>query len=239
MKLYDLSWGPWPRRVTIYLKEKGITDIEIVPLQYGDQNEPEMLAKNPLRFIPVLELDDGTCVFDSLAIMEFLEELYPSPNFIGQTTTQRARMRTYLNVINELYVRALPIYANTIPQFSRVTKQDAKVSEWLKPFFDRSIASLEQLASSTGPFLMGDQVSMADCALYPLEHHNVENFDLSFLTPKYPKLHRWAKMFSQRESAPCPLRNDGLREADTPPPRPDGKPYWWQKLAQEAESSSS
>lgn len=233
MKLYDLAWGPWTRRVTIYLKEKGITDIEIVPLLYGEQRDPEMVEKNPLSFLPTLELDDGQCLFDSLAIIEYLEELYPSPNFIGRDAIEREQMRCYMHLCNEFFNRCMPYYANALPQFARAMKQSPEVATWIKPFLDRSIFGLETLASEEGPFLMGKNVSIADCALYPMVHHNAENFDDHFLTDEYPKLKRWAEMFSKRESAHCPLRDDGLRELEPVDP-PPGQRFWWQNNEESA-----
>lgn len=228
MKLYDLAWGPWTRRVTIYIKEKGITDIEIVPLRYGEQRDPEMVAKNPLSFLPTLELEDGRCLFDSLAIIEYLEECYPSPNFIGRDPIEREHMRCYLHLCNEFFNRCMPYYANMLPQFARAMQQTPAVAEWMKPFLDRTLFGLETLASNQGPFLMGENVSVADCALYPMVRHNAENFNDHFLTDDYPKLKRWAEMFSKRESAPCPLRDDGLRELEPVEP-PPGQRFWWQK----------
>lgn len=230
MKLYDLSWGPWTRRVTIYLMEKGITEVEVVPLLYGEQRDPEMVKKNPLGFLPTLELDDGTCLFDSLAIIEFLEELYPKPNFIGKTPVQRERTRAYMHLCNEFFNRCMPYYANHLPQFSRAMEQSPETAAWIKPFLDRSLFGLETLASQEGPFLLGGDISVADCALYPMVHHNAENFDDHFLTDEHPKLKRWAAMFSKRASAACPLRDDGLREIDPVEP-PPGQRFWWQKDA--------
>lgn len=227
MRLYDLAWGPWPRRVTIYIQEKGIEGIEIVPLSYGEQRDPALLAKNPLSYIPVLELDDGTCLFDSLAIIEYLEELYPRPNFIGETAVQRQRTRAFMHLCNEFFHRCMPYYANTLPQFGRLLTQSAETAAFIKPFLDRSIASMEMLADETGPFLMGEKISIADCALYPMVHHNAENYGDHFLTDAHPRLRRWAAMFATRPSAACPLRDDGLREVEfTPEP---GKRYWWMK----------
>ncbi len=228
MKLYDLPWGPWTRRVTIYIKEKGISDIEIVPLDYGDQRDPDMVKKNPLSFLPTMELDDGQCLFDSMAIIEYLEELYPSPDFLGKDAIERQRTRCYVHLCNEFFNRCMPYYANSLPQFSRAVEQSPETALWIKPFLDRSLVGLETLADEDGPFLMGESISIADCALYPMVHHNAENFDDHFLTDEHPKLKRWADMFSKRDSAPCPLRDDGLRETDEVAP-PEGKNFWWQK----------
>lgn len=229
MKLHDLAWGPWTRRVTIYLKEKNITDIEVVAHHYGDEKSPEMLKKNPLGFLPSLETDDDTVLIDSLAIMHYIEELYPSPSFIGRSPQERSRMNAFLNLVNEFFIRALPIHVNRIPQFARVVKQSEETAAWLQPFYDRTLESMEVLADDKGPFLMGERITMVDCALYPMYHHNIENYGLELFNESHPRLLRWAKMFSQRDSAPCPLRDDGLREVEEPPPPPPGKKYWWQK----------
>ncbi|MGH8210063.1 MAG: glutathione S-transferase N-terminal domain-containing protein [Steroidobacteraceae bacterium] len=79
MKLYGIG-PPSPRRVAVYLAEKGI-DIErvAVNLRAGEQRTPEFLKKNPLGKVPVLELDDGTYLPESAAIMEYFEERFPNP----------------------------------------------------------------------------------------------------------------------------------------------------------------
>jgi glutathione S-transferase len=235
MKFYDLPWGPFPRRVTIYMQEKGIEDIEIVPIDYatGENRAPWMLEKNPLGSLPVLELDSGRCITDSYAIMEYLEELYPEPSFSGRTGEERARMRMMLNHIADVNLRAGPVYVNILPQWSRAVKQDPAVAEWTRPGFMRSLECIEHLADETGPFLMGDRITLADCAMYPLPHHNVANYDDYFITPDFPKLKRWFEMFSQRDSAPCILRDDGLREEDAASLDPD-KAYWWRQSSEPA-----
>jgi glutathione S-transferase len=235
MKFYDLSWGPFPRRVTIYMREKGIDDVEIVPVDYatGQNRAPDMLARNPTGTLPVLELDDGSCLTDSYAIMEYLEEIYPEPSFIGRTPEQRARMRILLNHIADLNLRAGPVYANILPQWARALKQEPLVSEWTRPSFHRSLEYIEMLADEDGPFLMGDRITLVDCAMYPLPHHNAANYADHFLTDEFPKLKRWFEMFSRRPSADCPLRDDGLRESAEADLDPD-KPYWWRGTGEPA-----
>jgi len=75
MKLYDFVQAPNPRKVRVYLAEKGIqVPLQTVDLNKGEQRSPEILKINPLGVIPVLELDDGTCIPESLAIIEYFEE---------------------------------------------------------------------------------------------------------------------------------------------------------------------
>ena len=80
MKLYDLSAGANPRRVRIFLAEKGVEVPKVeVDMMKGENQTPEFLALNPLGRLPVLELDDGTILTESVAICRYFEELHPEP----------------------------------------------------------------------------------------------------------------------------------------------------------------
>ncbi len=84
MKLYDYTGAPNPRRVKIFLAEKGV-DVDIVncDLTKGEHKSPDFLKKNPSGKIPVLELDDGRCLAESVAICRYIENLHPEPNLFG------------------------------------------------------------------------------------------------------------------------------------------------------------
>ncbi|PCJ24978.1 MAG: glutathione S-transferase [SAR86 cluster bacterium] len=84
MKLYDYGQAPNPRRVKIFLAEKGV-EYEIVncDMMKGEHKTPEFLKKNPSGKIPVLELDDGRCLAESVAICRYIEGMYPEPNLFG------------------------------------------------------------------------------------------------------------------------------------------------------------
>jgi glutathione S-transferase len=104
MKLYDFVGAPNPKRVRVYLAEKGLkVPTEQVNILSGDNRKPEFLAKNPMGGLPVLELDDGTHLPESLAIMEYFEDLNPTPPMIGTTPAERARVRS-LERIAELSI---------------------------------------------------------------------------------------------------------------------------------------
>jgi glutathione S-transferase len=91
VKLYNLKAGMNPRRVRIFLAEKGVTiptvDIDMVK---GENRTPDFLRINPLGKLPVLELDDGTFISESMAICRYIEELHPEPNLFGFTPAERA-----------------------------------------------------------------------------------------------------------------------------------------------------
>jgi glutathione S-transferase len=98
MKLYnEADPAPNPRRVRIFMKEKGI-DIELVPtpLQQRAHKSPEHLARNPLGQVPVLELDDGTHLSESVSICRYLEDLHPEPNLFGRGARERATIDMWI-----------------------------------------------------------------------------------------------------------------------------------------------
>jgi len=96
MKLYDLKAGMNPRRVRIYLAEKGIeVPSEAVDMMKGENRTPEFLRINPLGTLPVLELDDGTVLTESVAICRYVEALKPEPNLFGRDPLEQARVEMW------------------------------------------------------------------------------------------------------------------------------------------------
>jgi glutathione S-transferase len=91
MKLFDGGRAPNPRRVRIFLAEKGI-DVPLAPVDMGalGHRSDEISSRNPLRRLPVLELDDGTILTESIAICRYFEELHPEPPLFGIGALGRA-----------------------------------------------------------------------------------------------------------------------------------------------------
>lgn len=91
MKLYDGGRAPNPRRVRIFLAEKGVS-VPLVPIDMGafGHRAPEVTERNPLQRLPVLELDDGTVLTESVAICRYFEELHPEPALFGKGALGRA-----------------------------------------------------------------------------------------------------------------------------------------------------
>ena len=96
MKLYDSATAPNPRRVRIFLAEKGI-EVPTVQVDIGksENREPAFLEKNPMGTVPVLELDDGTCVAESVAICRYFEEQQPEPNLMGRGAQEAAEIEMW------------------------------------------------------------------------------------------------------------------------------------------------
>ena len=92
MKLHTSIGAPNPRRVNMFLLEKGITHIERqnYDLNAGEHRSAKFTAMNPIARVPVLELDDGRFLAESRAICSYLESLYPEPNLMGVDAEERA-----------------------------------------------------------------------------------------------------------------------------------------------------
>tara|TARA_B100000575_G_scaffold294398_1_gene310085 strand:- start:3261 stop:3887 length:627 start_codon:yes stop_codon:yes gene_type:complete len=93
MKLYDFPGAPNPRRVRVVAAEKNI-ELDYVTVDMGkrEHKTQEFIQKNPSGKIPVLELEDGTCIGESIAICRYLEALYPRPNLFGEDALETAQI---------------------------------------------------------------------------------------------------------------------------------------------------
>ena len=91
MKLYDSTTAPNPRRVRIFLAEKGISIPSVqVDIGKAENRQPAYLAKNPMGGVPILELDDGTVLAETVAICRYFEEIQPRPPLMGTDAKDRA-----------------------------------------------------------------------------------------------------------------------------------------------------
>jgi glutathione S-transferase len=134
-----------------------------VDLTKGEQRSPEHLARNPAGALPVLELDDGSYLTESVAIIELLEELHPEPPMIGTSSQERAFTRSFerfieVGVFNRIirYVHATNSPLG-LPPNPPVAENEMN---FLSPNLDRLNRHLEGRQ-----FVMGDRVSIGDCTL--------------------------------------------------------------------------
>ncbi len=198
MKVYDFPFAPNPRKLRVYLAEKGIEiPLVEVDLVNGEHRQPEFLAKNPLGALPVLELDDGSVLTESLAIIEYLEELHPEPPMIGADPLARARVRELERAIDSsLLGRVARIFHNT-----RSVLPGAPV---IPEVADRARATLPEVLAvidarvGDRSFAAGEHPSIADCTLFAaFKMAEMGGFPLE----GGPNLKRWYEAFSQRPSA--------------------------------------
>jgi glutathione S-transferase len=117
VKLYGLKNAPNPRRVKIFLAEKKITlPIEELDIETGEHKTAAFLAKNSLGQLPVLELDDGTTLTESVAICRYFEETVPEPPLFGRSTIERAQVEMWNRRMEiELLLPTIDVFVHTHP----------------------------------------------------------------------------------------------------------------------------
>jgi glutathione S-transferase len=196
MKLYTDEEGtaPSPRRVRMYLAEKAI----VVPFEelelHRANRTPEFREKNPIGTLPVLELDDGSCISESIAICRYFEELRPHPALFGSTPQERADVEMWTRRVEHyLY---LPIdlagYLGRAPG-SRQAKQELEASAL------RTLRLLDRTLAEA-PYIAGGRISMADIFAF-----GALDYGLRFAGFRLPEglahLHAWFEAMAARPSA--------------------------------------
>lgn len=168
MKLHD-SIGPNPRAVRIAIAEKGMTiPTEQIDIMKGNNRTPGYTARNPSGSTPALELDNGQCIAEITAIIEYLEEMQPNPPLIGNNPEERAETRMWTRRI-DLYI--LEPMANGFrategrPMFaSRMTLMSEPAAAELKAIAQEKLLWLDGLMQGR-QFVCGDRFTMADILL--------------------------------------------------------------------------
>ena len=170
MKFYDCTTAPSPRRVRIFMAEKGLEiDAVQVDLASGGQFSAADRKINPDCVVPALRLDDGTCLSEVLAICQYLEDLQPEPTLLGRTPAERALVTMWHTKVEQLGLlgrmekfrssargfrdRALAGPDN-YPQIPELAKRGRRRVEACHRKLDGHLADSE--------FLVGDLYSIAD-----------------------------------------------------------------------------
>jgi glutathione S-transferase len=170
MKLYDLKTGTNTRRVRIFLAEKGreATDRR-GGHDEGREQESDYLSKNPMGTMPLLELDDGTQLAESVAICRYIEELHPEPPLFGTTPIERAliemwnrRMELELLIpIIDNFVHSSVFYRERLSQVADIAHRGRMHAQARMRWLDSELAKR--------PFITGDRYTVVDitvqCAL--------------------------------------------------------------------------
>ncbi len=170
MKFYDCRTAPSPRRVRIFLAEKGIElDTVQVDLGKGEQFGEAFRAINPDCVVPVLQLDDGQCLSEVLAICSYLEALHPEPALIGETPEQRALALMWNAKVEQQGLLAMAdAFRNSAKGLSgkALPGPDAypQIPELAERGRQRVAQFMRRLDGRLGetPFLAGDNFSIAD-----------------------------------------------------------------------------
>ncbi len=200
MKLYDSSTAPNPRRVRIFLAEKGI-DIPTEQVDIGKRMnlEPDFLAKNPLGKVPVLELDDGTYLSETVAICRYLEGTHPTPPLMGVDPSDAAVVEMWQRRMEfEVAIPIMQCFQNTHNYFKGRITQVPDYGEVCRATALERLAWLDQVLGER-EFVAGERYSIADITLLVgIDFGRVVRLRIP---PEHKNLTRWHEAVSSRPSA--------------------------------------
>jgi glutathione S-transferase len=200
MKIYDSKTAPNPRRVRVFVAEKGIQiPYEEIDIVKAVNRSEEFRKKNPSGTLPVLELDDGTCIAETVAICRYLEELHPNPPLMGVDAKDRAIVEMWQRRMElELLLPIADAFRlrheffkgrmRQLPEYAAIQKQNAE---------DRLARLNNELTNRQ--FITGDRYTIADItALCAIDFGRVSKIAIQ---PDQTNLARWHTEVSARESA--------------------------------------
>jgi maleylacetoacetate isomerase len=198
VKLYTYFRSSAAFRVRIALNLKGIAyEPAFVHLAKGEHRAAAYAKVNPQALLPTLELDDGTRLTQSLAIIEYLDEKHPQKPLVPKDAQERARVRSLSYLIaSEIH----PLNNLRVLQHLKraLNQSEDQVNAWYRHWIADGLAKLEaELANSKGRFCHGDTPTMADCCLVP-QIFNAKRYQ-SDLAP-YPQTMRVFEACMQLEA---------------------------------------
>lgn len=166
MKLYTYwrSSASWRVRLGLALKGLPYEAVAVHLVEGGGQQHSEAYRQlNPMRQVPTLELDDGALLRQSVAILEYLEETWPTPPLLPTTPRDRAQVRTLVEVVNS---GIQPL--QNLSVLRQVKAIGGDPDAWVVQAVTHGLTALEALAApQAGAFLVGDAPTLADCFLTP------------------------------------------------------------------------
>ncbi len=200
LKFYYSRLSINARRVWVTLLEKNLEFEPILLKLNGDQFQPDFLKLNPFHHIPLL-VDDDFSIFESLAILDYLEAKYPEPSFMPTDAKEIAKVRTIeLVTVNELPPASIVLMKDMLD-----VEVDSKQIEKAKQTMATALQYFEDNLDENNPYFIGEQFTYADIvagtavASIPL---------LGIALEPYPKVTKWLDNLQQRNSwqqtAPTP-----------------------------------
>lgn len=208
MKLYDFALAPSPRRVRMFVAEKGIAIPSVqINTRERQQFSDEYRAVNPDCVVPTLALDDGTCIGESVAICRYLEETHPAPPLMGRDArekamiemwSRRAEFEGYLAAVEAVRNgapmfedRGLPGVTGGVPQIPALIDRGKQTMGRLFEKLDRRLAD--------NYFLAGSAFSIADITAF-VAIDFAKRADIE-IPPARPNVARWFAEIAARPSA--------------------------------------
>lgn len=201
MKIIETRMAPNPRRVRIFLAEKGIkVDYQELDLMKGELKTPEMTKLNPTQRVPILVLDDGTAISETMAICRYFEEIKPEPALFGHSAIGRAQIEMWNRRMElGLFFHVAQAFRHIHPAMAEL--EVPQVKDWGEANKQKALDALamldQQLAANK--FVAGDAYSVADVtALVALDFMRLARITLP---DQLANVKRWYAEVAARPSA--------------------------------------
>ncbi len=207
MKLYHFPRAPHARKVNIFLAEKGVVIPRIeINLAKKENLEPEYLVRNSRGLVPLLEMDDGTCIDESLAICRYIETLFPAPALFGTSPREKALIDSWERRMEfDGYLPGMDAFRNTAKHFANyaipgIREEFVAIPELVERGRRRLDIFFRLLDARLGEseYVGGGQFSMADItAVVAVDSAGRSQ---KFLPRELKNAHRWYTAMYERES---------------------------------------
>lgn len=201
MKLYDAGRAPNPRRVRIFLAEKGISvPTEPVDLAKMEQKSDAFTRLNPLQRVPVLVLDDGTVIAETIAICRYFEALQPEPNLFGHSPLEQALVEMWQRRVElDLFYPIMMVLRHLNPGMAQM--EVPQVPDWGEVNKPKVMAALAFFndALADRAYAAGDRFTIADITL--LVAVDFMRVIRTEVPASHTHLIRWHDVVSRRPSA--------------------------------------
>jgi len=209
MKLYMVPLAPNPTKVMLYIAERAEMGTQmnieqiVVNTVKGRHREPEHLARNPFGTVPTLELDDGSYLVESLAIIEYLEDRFPFGGLLGDDAETRGRARDVERIVDLRIAGPMGTYGHA-KNSPLGRPPNPELAQRMEDSVQTPLDYLESLLGDDRPLLLGERVSIADCTLQAsLQFLRYVEADLF---GERPLLRAWDERYRARPAAQNVLR---------------------------------
>ena len=200
MKLYDNTLAPNPRRVRMFLAEKGIA-VPLVPVDLltGEHKQPAYRKIAPNSRVPALELDDGTIILESVAICRYFEGLQPDPPLMGIGILDAAIVEMWQRRMEfELLIPMAMTFRHTSPMMAMLEDQVPEFGEKQRVVANKRLGTMDRELADR-EFIAGPRFTIADITAFTtIDFFKLAGFEI---TPEQRNLRRWYDAICARPSA--------------------------------------
>ena len=166
LTFYAGSGSPYAWRVWLTLEHKQLSyELRVLSFSAGDLRKPEYLAINPRGKVPAI-VDDGMSLWESAAIVEYLEERYPERPVLPRDPVERARVRRIIREADDYFVEGMDVLGEQIFFTPDPNKRDLQAIAAARKLCSAELSRLEN--ELRGPFFGGEQPGAADYTVYPM-----------------------------------------------------------------------